>query len=482
LLNKNKELQEAESVIINQKEKIHILNAQQKDEVEALQKTLQSNKHALDAMKKTLDNEKAFRICADQEKTNLKEQIKCNTIKYESLENENKKLISDKLKLEEAQSRIKQQCNELLQKNISLENHCEKREEAFDGQTNLISKLENRITVLNEKLNNYVETEKENNKLLEQLKLFSKQMETYENEREVYVQRLQNMQKEENLFKCNIKDLKQEIDVKNNEINNLTENITILNSKNSLLSSNLNNLQTNFTNCLKLLDEMFEYYVKQSTKIKNNESSLKMGSLLNETFELFEHTLAEYKLFKLSSKNVEITLKGEINQKEKIILSLKDKLDNYKQETYKNEITNLNFSDIKNSTGISDLKQPLNENIDNHQLMINIELEKNLKYIYAIKNEILPRQKHLVSECIKFMLKKIEEIENINISKNCFIENIHTQIISLKKEIVFKNINIEELKIEVLNLRELVTAKDALCNEMDMELQHLKENLGTFEI
>ncbi|XP_060862086.1 GRIP and coiled-coil domain-containing protein 2-like isoform X2 [Metopolophium dirhodum] len=477
LLNKNKELQEAESVIINQKEKIHILNAQQKDEIEALQKTLQSNKHALDAMKKTLDNEKAFRICADQEKTNLKEQIKCNTIKYKSLENENKKLQSDKLKLEEAQSKIKQQCNELLQKNISLENHCEKREQVFDGQTNLINKLENNITVINEKLNNYVETEEENNKLRKQIKLFSKQMETYENEREVYVQRLQNMQKEENVFKCIINDLKQAIDVKNNEINNLTENTTILNSKNLLLSSNINILQENFTNCLKLLDELFENYVKQNSKIENNKSPLKMRPLLNETFELFEHTLAEYKLFKLSSENSEKTLKDEINQKEKIILSLKDKMDNYKQEIFANEITNLNYSEIKNSTKNSNLKQTLNENIDNSKLIINVELEKNIKYLYTIKNEILPKQKMLVSECVEFMLKKIEEIEILNISKNSFIENVHIQIISLKKEIVCKNINIKELKTEVLNLRELVTAKDALCNEMDMELQNLKENL-----
>lgn len=480
MLNKNKELQEAESVIINQKEKIHILNAQQKDEVEALQKTLQSNKHALDAMKKTLDNEKAFRICADQEKTNLKEQIKCNTIKYKSLENENKKLISDKLKLEEAQSKIKQQCNELLLKNISLENHCEKREQAFDSQTNLINKLENSITVLNEKLNDYIETKEENNKLLKQIKLFSKQMETYENEREVYVQRLQNMQKEENVFKCNINDLKQEIYVKNNEINNLTKNSSILNSKNSLLSSNINNLQTNFTNCLELLDELFENYVKQNTKLENNKSPLKMGPLLNETFELFEHTLAEYKLFKLSSENSEKTLKNEINQKEKLILSLNDKIDNYKQDIFKNEITNLNNSEIKNSKENSNFKQTLNENINDCPLIINVELEKNLKYIYTIKNEILPKQKLLVSECMEFMLKKIEEIENLNISKNSFIENVHIQIISLKKELVCKNINIKELKTEVLKLRELVTAKDALCNEMDMELQQLKENSGTF--
>jgi len=480
-LNKNKELQEAESVITNLKDKINILNAQQKDEVEALQKTLQSNKHALDAMKKTLDNEKAFRICADQEKTNLKEQIKCNTIKYKSLENENKKLISDKLKLEESQSKIKQQCNELLQKNISLENHCEKREQAFDGQTNLINKLENSITMLNEKLNSYEETEEENNKLLKQIKLLSKQMETYENEREVYVQRLQNMQKEENVLKCNIKDLKQGIDIKNNEINNLIENCTILNSKNALLSSNINNLKTNFTNCLKLLDEMFENYVKQNTKIENNESPLKIFPLINESFELFEHTLAEYKLFKLSSENSEMILKDEINEKENIILSLKDKLDYYKQENFKNEKTNPNHSEIKNTTRNSDFKQTLIENVDSCQLMINSELEKNLKYIHTIKKDILPKQKLLVSECMEFMFKKLEEIENLNISKNCFIEDVHTKILSLKKEIVCKNINIKELKTEVLNLKELVKAKDTLCNEMDMELQHLKENLGTFE-
>uniref|UniRef100_A0A2S2NFH3 GRIP and coiled-coil domain-containing protein 2 n=1 Tax=Schizaphis graminum TaxID=13262 RepID=A0A2S2NFH3_SCHGA len=431
-------------------------------------------------MKKTLDNEKAFRICADQEKTNLKEQIKSITIKYNSLENENKKLNSDKLKLEEVQTKIRQQCNELIQKNISLENHCEKREQAFDSQTNVINKLENNITALNEKLNNYVDIEEENNKLLKQIQLFSKQMETYENEREVYVQRLQNMQKEENVFKCNIKDLKREIDVKNDEINNLIENSSILNSKNSLLSSNMNNLHTNFTNCLKLLDEIFDNYVKnhvkQSKNVENNESSLKIEPFMNETFELFERTLAEYKLFKLSSKNSEIILKDEINKKEKIIQSLKEKIDNYKQEISKNEITNLNGSETKNSIENTIHQQNLINTIDNSQLIMNAELEKNLKYIYTIKNEILPKQKLIVSECREFMFKKIKEIENLNISKNNFIENVNLQIVHLKKELACKNNNIKELKTEVLHLKELITAKDALCNEMDMELQHLKEN------
>ncbi|CAH1738003.1 unnamed protein product [Aphis gossypii] len=483
LLNKNKELQEAESIINNLKDKIHILTAQQKDEVEALQKTLQSNKLALDAMKKTLDNEKAFRICADQEKTNLKEQIKCNTIKYKSLENEIKKLNSDKLKLEEDQRKIRQQCNELIQKNISLENHCEKREQAFDSQTDIINKLENNITALNEKLNNYEDTIEENNKLLKQIQLFSKQMETYENEREVYVQRLQNMQKEENVIKCNINNLKQEIDIKNNEINNLIENNSILNSKNVLLSSNINNLHTNFTNCLKLLDEMFDNYVKnheiQSKKVENNESLLKIEPFMNETFGLLEHTLVEYKLLKLSSKNSEITLKDEINKKEEIIQSLKKKIDNYKQEISKNKITNLNCLETNNPSENSENlihKQDIIDTIDNSQLIINAELEKNLKYFYTIKNELLPKQKLLVSECKEFVLKKIKEIDNLNISKKNFIENVHLQIVDLKKELACKNKSIQELNTEVLHLKELVTAKDTLCNEMDMELQQLKEN------
>jgi len=472
LLNKNKELQEAESVINSQNEKIRVLNIQQKDEIEALQKTLQSNKHALDAMKKTLDNERAFRICADQEITNLKEHIKCNTTKYMSLENENTKLISDKLKLEDVQSKIRQQCNELIQKNISLETHCEKREQAFDSQTNLINKLENKITGLNEKINNYVEIEEENDKLLKQIKLISKQMETYENEREVYVQRLQNMQKEENVLKYIIKDLKQEVDVKNNEINHLTKNSIILNSKNSLLSSNINNLQTNFANCLKLLDELFDNYVEnkiKQNKKAENESPLKIVPFINETFDLFEHTLAEYKLHKLSSENSEITLKDEINKKEKIIQSLKDKIHNHKQDIFKSEFNNLNFSEQKNPIENSNLKQNVNDNIINRQPIIHFEIEKNLKYINTIKNEILPKQKLLVSDCREFMSKKIEEIGNV-----------HIQIMCLKKEIECKNINIQELKTEVCKLRELVTEKDVLCNELDMELQHLKENLGTF--
>lgn len=482
MLKKNKELQEAESIIKHQNEKINKLNIQQKDEIDALQKTLQSNKCALDAMKKTLDNEKAFRICADEEKKNLKEQIKCSAIKYKSLENENEKLIGEKLKIEEAKRKISEQCNELIQKNISLENHCEKKELAFDKQTNLINQLENDISELKEKLNNYAEIEEENNKLAKQIKSFSKEMETYENEREVYVQRLQKMQREENELKCTIKDLKKEIDVKNNDINNLTEKNASIISKNSILSANIDNLQTNFTSCLQFLDEIFDNYVKCQVKqygqIKNNESPLKLEPVLNEAFELFEKSLIEYKSLKLTYKESEVTFKDEINKKENIIKSLKDNINNYKQLIFEN--TNNNVLKTEKSTENQNFPRIQNDSVTFSQPISIEEIKKNLLVIKNIKFEVLPKQRLLVSECREFMLGKIKEIENLNNSKNNYVDSVQTHIECLKKEIVDKNITINRLKTEVLKLGERITEKDTLCNEMETELQHLRDNFGIY--
>ncbi|VVC24338.1 Hypothetical protein CINCED_3A012898 [Cinara cedri] len=479
LLKKNKELQEAESVINQQKEKINMLNIQQNDEIDALQKKLLSNKCALDALKKTLDNEKAFRICADEEIKNLREQIKCNTIKYKSLENENEKLKTEKLKAEEAKSKISQQCNELIQKNISLENHCEKKELAFDEQANLITQLENSITEMKEKINNYVEMEGENNKLLKQVKLFSKQMEDYENEREVYVQRLQKMQKEENEFKCIIKDLKKEIEVQNSKINYLNENNSDLSSKNLLLSDNISSLQFNFTNALKLLDDIFEKYVKvqanQNESIVDNKISFKLKPLLNEAFELFEQTLTEYRLLKSCYKESEITLRDEVNKKEIIIQTLKEKIENYKQKIIKNEITSSNLSETKMFTEDANCIQTQDCPIINNKCNLSDEQVKD--FINLV--EILPKQKLLVSQYEDIMFEKINEIENLNISESNFIKNAKLIIENLNKKIFDKDIVINELKTEVLTLKEKITEKDLLYNEMENELQHFRDNFDS---
>lgn len=461
-----------------------MLIAQQKDEVDALQKTLQSNKSALDAMKKTMDNEKAFRICADEEIKNLKEQLKCNTIKFKSFETENEKLVIEKLKIEETKNKISLQCNELIQKNISLENHCEKKDLAFDEQANVINQLENNITELKDKINSYIDTEEENNKFVKQIKSYSKQMETYENEREVYVQRLQKMQKEENEFKCIIKDLKNEIAVKNNEIKILKENNSDLSSKNANFAANINNLQTNFTDCLKLLDEIFDNYVKNQVKYNNidesNKLSFKCEPFLNEAFELFEKTLSEFKTLKLSYKESETTLKDELNKKENIIKSLKDRINNYKQEIIKNETTIPDLSEKKNLTQVLNTSQTQNDTVMNDKKILSDEIDNNLKYIREIKIEVLPGQKLLISKCREFMLEKIKEFENLNISKNNYIDNVCLQVDHLKKEIDSKNITISGLKAEVLKLEEKITEKDALCNEMEVELQHSRDNIGTF--
>lgn len=459
-----------------------MLTTQQKDEVDALQKKLLSNKCALDAMKKILDNEKAFRICADEEIKNLKEQIKNNANKYKSLENENEKLISEKLKIEEAKNKISQQCNELIEKNISLENHCEKKEKAFDEQTKLISQMDDNICELNDKMNNYVELLEENKKLANQVKTFSKQMETYENEREVYVQRLQKMQKEENEFNCIVKNLKKEIDVKNNQINNINENNSNLSANNSKLTANIKNLQTNFTSCLKLLDDIFNKYVenqvKQNKTSENDDFSLKLEPFLNEAFEMFEQTLIEYRLLKLSHTESETALKDEINQKENMIVVLKNKINFYKQEVIKNE----NINSIKTTDSTENMHVVKNQNgadIDN-QSSLNGEIDRNLRYINTIKTEFLHKQKLLVSECSEFIMEKINEIENLNNCKNTYIKNISKKIDNLKKEISDKNSIIKDLNNDKLKLEENIKEKNALYNEMQIELQNVRDNFGNF--
>lgn len=427
-------------------------------------------------MKKTLDNEKAFRICADQEIKNLKEQLKCSSNKYKALENENEKLISDKLKMEEAKNKISQQCNELIQKNISLENHCEKKECAFDEQTNLMNLLENNITELKEKINKYNETEEENIKLVKQMKSFSKQMENYENEREVYVQRLQEMQREENELKNSIKDLKKKVEFKRNEIINLNEINSNLSSKNCKLISNINSLKNNFANCLKLLDDIFDNYVKnnktQTSQVQNDESAVKLKPFLNDAFQLLEQSLTEFKLIKSFYKDSEINLKDEINKKENTITLLRDKIENYEQDATNNLNHSVNFS-----------QNAYHENSQNklviadHSNLIS-ELEKNLSFINQIKVEVLPKQKLLFSECKKFMSEKLIEISSINNLRHNYVKNVFLKIDHLLNEIDNKNTTINELKNEVSKLGERVTEKDALCNEMEIELHHYRENFG----
>lgn len=452
-----------------------MLNTQQKDEIDALQKKLQTNKSALDAMKKILDNEKAFRICADQEIKNLKEQIKCSANKYKSLENENEKLTNEKLKIEDAKKKINLQCNELIEKNISLENHCEKKEAAFDEQTKLVSQLEDNITELNEKINNFTGIEEENNKLLKQIKSFSKQMESYENEREVYVQRLQKMQKEENNFTRVIKDLKKEIDAKNNKINDLNESNSDLSSTISRLNSGVVNVQINFTNCLKLLDDFFENYVNNQINKKtckdNDDLSIKLKPFLNEAFEVVEQTLTEYQVLKSFCKESETIFKDEVKQKEKMITLLNDKIDCYKQEIIKYENTK-----TPNAT------EGLSHCHASYQLTLNDELERNLVCVNEIKTELLHKQRLLLSDLGEFIVGKVKEIENLNVLKNNYINNITIKTENLKKEIVDKNEIIKELKQEVLKLEERITVKDALCNEMEIELQNFKDNLGLYFI
>lgn len=308
---------------------------------------------------------------------------------------------------------------------------------------------------MKEKINNYVKMEEANNKLLKQIKSFSKQMESDENEREVYVQRLRIMQNEENKFKYIIKDLTKEVDLKSSKINHLNENNFELSSKNAILSDNINNLQFNFTNSLKLLNEMFDKYVKI------HEFSFKLEPVLNEAFEVFEYSLAEYKLLRSCYKEFEITLKYEVNKKENIIQTLNDKIENYKQEIKKNETPSSNL------------------------LETNVFTDKNIKdfinLVNSIKVKTLPQQKLLLSQCKEFMLEKINEIENVlNISKCSFTMNIEAMTESFKKDINEKHTTIIGLEKEVLSLKEKYKEKDALCNEMENELQHLRDNFGVY--
>lgn len=380
-------------------------------------------------MNLNLDDEKSSRICADQEIKYFK-QKKYNVDKYKALENENKKLINENLKIKEINSKISQQCSELMGKNISLENNLKKRNLIFNQQRSIFNHLENSISKLKVKISNYCETKEKNTELVKEIKLLFKQNESFKNELQVYEQSSQQMQKEEIEFKCVIEKLKKTVSLQNNKIINFNENNSILNSKNIMLVDNINNLQTNFTNCLKLLDEIFSNYVtKQNNKVESYELMSNLEIFLNDTFKIFEPTVME--LIKLSHKVSEINLKKNIiNKKENIINLLKVNIKNYLLTIIKNEILNLDFLNVKT-------------------IKKDLTVKKSQNYLNS--NE----------------LKKNFDIENVILKVDC-----------LKKEINNKNCILKKIKTKISKYGLKIAEKDAIYIGLTSKVQQFKNKIG----
>lgn len=349
-----------------------------------------------------LNDEKSSRICADEEIKYFK-QKKCNVDKYKSLENENKKIINENLKIKEINCKISEQCSELMQKNILLENNLKKRNLIFNQQRSVFDHLENSINKLKEKISDYHETKEENTKLIKQIKLLFEQNETFKNELQVYEQRSQQMQKEKIEFKCVIEKLKKNVILQNNKIINFNENNSILTSKNVMLVDNINNLQTNFMNCLQLLDEIFSNYVtKQNNKVEIYELMSNLEIFLNDTFKIFEPTVLE--LIKLSHKISEINLKENIiNKKENIINLLKVNIENYLLTIIKNEILNLDFLNIKPIKKGVNIKKSQTD-LNSNELKKNFDIEKVLLKVDCLKKEI--NNKNCILKKFKTIISK----------------------------------------------------------------------------
>lgn len=411
--------------ITYKKKKNNNLTVQHKNEIDTLRKKFKE----INVMNINLDDEKSSRICANQEIKYYK-QKKCNVDKYKTLENENKKLINENLKIKEINCKISQQCSELMQTNILLENNLKKGNLTFNQQRSVFNHLENSISKLKDKISDYVETKEENTKLIKEIKLLFTQNETFKTELQVYEQRSQQMQKEKTEFKCVIEKLKKTVSLQHNKIINFDESNSILNSKNVMLVDNINNLQTNFTNCLKLLDEIFSNYVtKQNNKVESYELMSNLEVFLNDTFKIFESTVME--LIKLSHKVSERNLKENIiNKKENIINFLKVNIENYLLTIIKNEILNLDFLNIK-----------------------------------TIKKDL--------------SIKKSQNDLNSNeFKKNFDIENIILKVDRLKKEINNKNYILKKFKTKISKYGLKIAEKDAIYIGLTSKIQQFKNKIG----
>ncbi|XP_050431913.1 GRIP and coiled-coil domain-containing protein 2-like isoform X2 [Adelges cooleyi] len=479
LLEKTKQLQDAELKINQQQETINKLKNQKivenSDEVDALKKKLQSNKLALDAIKKSLDNEKAFRICAEEEVKSLKAQINYQTEKQNSLERDNAILIKEKQSLEISKNKVSKQCNELVEKIILLEEHCDKKEQAFDEQAKYISELEDNLTDLKENLNYCNDLKEEKIKLLNQIEHISRCIQTLENERDMYVQNLQKTQSQEFELQNIVRTLKSELNQKNECLNKTIENNSTLSYTNSNLRTQINNLQTNFSSCLQFFDEVFDSHIKINTNEEKKKECSGLVSILksylNNTLDLLEKTLLEFKIHKHNYQDSILALKDELNNKEEYITILRKETKDVRNREIQATDSNL----MVNTTAVhTDTSALQNSNV----LVTNIfeELNQNLSYVSEIKTDLIPKQKQLVAECNMFVLDKIKDLEDIYNTKIQCIGSLYKTINQMKSEIDQKDDVIKVRKDELSVLNNKLEEKNLICHELETELLSYRDN------
>ncbi|XP_050539311.1 GRIP and coiled-coil domain-containing protein 2-like [Daktulosphaira vitifoliae] len=473
ILEKNKLLCEADLLINEQQKIIKKLNNQhiveKSDEVDALKKKLHSYKTALEAMKKNLDNEKAFKICAEEKIKQLEEQINSKAEKEISLENRNSKLAKENEYLEVTLKKLRHQCNELLEKNIMLENHCEKKEKAFDKQTKYVDELKEKVAEIEYNKSETELLKLENEKISMELLSVTRQLESYENKCTMYVQSLQKTQCSENELKSTVNKLQQENSINYDRIIKISNDYSELSTMNSNLTTQINSLLTNFSSCLKFLDEIFERYVIKDKD--DNKLASVIGPLINEIFDILNESLLELKSCKQSHLETINTYKNVIMSKEKQISLLIKEIDTLLKQ---GSLINCNIIDQANKCSI--LKQSEFKNIKYLKNAFN-DLEKNFGYIKEIKTELLPRQKQLICECEIFLMENVKNIEDLYIKKNIYIENLDKLNKKLKIEIVEKNNIIVNLNEELKKLKERLNEKSLVFDENEIELKIYRENL-----
>ena len=377
--------------------------------------------------------------------SNLEENISKNSEKKEKLESEISEL---KIKEEDLDLKLKKYIT-LLDKLEKLENFKDKKledklkktTEIDIFQKNLSSKIDlfkaTNIEIIEEKLSNFQELEKE-------LKLLEEQKIIFETE----IKTLKKSTKELSSKVCPFLNEKcQNLEDKEAE--------DYFSSKISIKTEDLENLKKDIEEKNKILveKEVFEDKIKQyfeleksikdlELSLKNEEINLKEFELDIKNLDIDIQKLIENQEFQNSQmlrekkKELEVELRNlNLNEKRENLKNLLENLELEKEKILKNqnsiesnlkeidnyskkikEDTNKNIENIKSEiktfeNKLDDLKNPYNEYLKNNILAedldnLLIKVDKNIKELYSLRTE-----KNLLKEKVSDLEEKIKDIK-----------------------------------------------------------------------
>ena len=339
--------------------------------------------------------------------------------------------------------------NELIDNNIDINNFIPKSPDQMQMQSQIMN-IENDNMLLEQ---NIEQLEQEHNQLQNQLMDFQKKIETKEGLNNqfkllpnAFNQRFAEYEKRNELLQKNINEL--EMQLKNKEIE-LQESLKdknkweIANKSADIYKQYMNELNNEFK---EKTNKLSQKYIEKENNLKNeyvDEINKKMQKIeeLRIEHEKLKYDISNYKMNKEALNHQleekDYNTNSNINQKEKEMQYLKEKINEFEQKLEQKKIINKeNITEIESQ--INEIKQENNELQNELNELRNQQKEKDIK---------LNNYKHT----IQMLNNELNQSKNAINNKISLIEQLGFEIDEIQRDLEQKDIDFQNYDLEKQN-------------------------------